>query len=156
MSRDEQEDDTVEDTLEDMRDGRDGVEFQLQQARFDKWGKKQQVEMVRHLCKYPVLDNPERIMVIDMEFIEYSSEVVERYGTHDKALTWITGSPLNYLCDKWHDKRYMFWRNFSNPRHVRTFEQFVSLAEYHMRGKKPRCTVRLPMERTWAYRTPEG
>jgi len=89
MSRDEKEDEAVEDTLEDMRYGRYGGEFQLQQARLDKWIKKQQVEMVRHFCKHLVLDSPERIMVIDMEFIEYSSEVVERYGTNDQALTWI-------------------------------------------------------------------
>ena len=52
--------------MEDMREGTDGGEFHLQQARFEKWRKKQQVDMVSHFCKYKVFDNPERIMVIGM------------------------------------------------------------------------------------------
>ena len=51
----------------------------------ERKAQKREVDTVRWFCKYSVEYNPLEIMVVDIKYCEYSSEVVERRYTHEPS-----------------------------------------------------------------------
>ena len=110
--------------------------------------------MVRWFCKHPVDDNHLEIMVVDMKYCEYSSEVVERKYPHESSPIYTehegvhhTKSTLGHLKHWWNRTEWRMADYMDGPQRTKhEFWELVSLAEYNMRGQKSRWTVRLPRE----------
>ena len=90
-----------------------------------------------------------------MEYCKYSSEVVERRYPNEPITIYTkqTKSTLAHLMHWWHRTEWRMGDYMEGPQMTKhEFWELVSLAEYHMRGQKPRLTVRLPREILLAFR----
>ena len=65
-------------------------------SKFAKEEAKKQEEMVRWWMKFPSSRNPEKITFVDMVYVEYSSEVVEKKGLFKPRMDSSRGRYLHY------------------------------------------------------------